>query len=179
MVQLLIYNIRVRRFWGGFVMKKNAMIGLIFILVGIFLLLQKLIGIDTNVWNFIWPLFLLIPGILLHIKYFTEIHNSNNYIFPGVLVTYGILFLINNMTNGVYSNYLNAGYPLGIGIGFIENYTFGQRKRSDLSIATIFLIISLYMFVKSAFPDATNLREYVLPGILILIGIFIIAKDKK
>jgi hypothetical protein len=160
-------------------MNKNFILGFILILVGGFLLVQKLLGIDISVWNFIWPLFLLIPGILMQAKYFSAGNSSNNYLLAGILVTFGLVFLINNITNGVYSNFLSFGYPLGIGIGFLENYTFSQRKSSDLSIGIIFVVISIYILLKAIFPSAYYLRDYLLPGGLICFGIMVLIRNKN
>jgi hypothetical protein len=160
-------------------MNKNFILGFILILVGGFLLIQKLLGIDISVWNFIWPLFLLVPGILMHAKYNRAGNSSNNYLLAGILVTFGLVFLINNITNGAYSNLLSFGYPLGIGIGFLENYTFGQKKSSDLSIGIIFVVVAIYILLKAIFPGAYYLRDYILPGGLICFGIMVLIKNKN
>jgi hypothetical protein len=160
-------------------MNRNFILGFILILAGGFLLIQKLLGIDISLWNFIWPLFLLIPGILMHAKYFSTGNNSNNYILAGILVTYGLVFLVNNITNGQYSNLLSFGYPLGIGVGFLENHAFGPKRSSDLSIGIIFVVIAIYIFVKALFPTAYYLRDYILPGVLICFGIFVLIKNKN
>lgn len=153
--------------------------GFIFIALGILLLIQKSIGIDISTWNFLWPLFLIIPGILMHFRTFSNNGNPNNYFFPVIMVVFGIQFLIRNLTNGEYDDYLSFGYPLGIGIGFLECYMFSRKKISNLFVGLIFFIIALYMLVRSFFPNIEYLRDYILPGILILIGALIVLRQKS
>jgi hypothetical protein len=160
-------------------MNKNFLFGVILILVGGFLLFQRLVGIDISVWNFIWPLFLLIPGILMHTKNFSSRNSSDNYILQGILVTFGLIFFINNITNGEYSSFLSFGYPLGIGIGFLENYALGQNKNSDLSIGIIFVAVAAYILLKAIFPSAYYLRDYILPVGLIGFGIMVLIRNKN
>lgn len=159
-------------------MNRNITIGLVLVALGVFLILQKTIGLDIEVWSFIWPLFLLIPGIAMHINYFSKEKGSRNLVVAGILTVYGGLFLFNTLTNNVYNDKLTFIYFLGIAIGFFENYILGNKKNSDLSATLIFLIISVIIFLKDIFPHLNNLRDYILPGILILFGIYILIKRR-
>ncbi|WP_446715289.1 LiaI-LiaF-like domain-containing protein [Caloramator sp. Dgby_cultured_2] len=51
---------------------KSYLWGLVFILVGIFLIIQRTFLFDVNLWNFVWPIFLIIPGIAIHYNYFSK-----------------------------------------------------------------------------------------------------------
>lgn len=173
----MLYNIFINKN-GGVYMRRDMMIGLVLIAVGVILIFQKTVGIDINVWNFIWPLFLLIPGISMHVDYFSKRSGSGNLVLAGVLTIYGILFMINVLTNWVYADTLTFIYPLGIGLGFLESYLFGDKKSSRLSIAVVFIAVSAYIFIDNMLPTM-HLKEYILPGILILFGISILFKNKK
>lgn len=159
--------------------KRNLTIGLVLVAIGVFLIVQKTIGLDIEVWSFIWPLFLLIPGIVMHINYFTKDKKSGGLIVAGILTTYGALFLFNTLTYNMYHEKLNFIYFLGIGIGFLENYLFGSKKYGDLSATLVFTIISIIIFLKDVFPNLISLRDYVLPGILILFGVLILFRKAK
>lgn len=159
-------------------MKKDIMIGLVLIGIGTLLIIQKTIGLDINVWNFIWPLFLLVPGITMHINYFSDRSNQGNLLLAGVLTIYGALFLVNVLTNWIYSDNLIFVYPLGIAIGFLEGYAFGDKRSSRLSLAVIFLAISTYMLLDIILPGV-HIKDYILPGLLIISGIYILFKNRK
>lgn len=157
---------------------KNITIGLVLVALGVFLIVQKTIGLDIEIWSFIWPLFLLIPGITMHINYFSSGRNSGSIVVAGILTIYGALFLFNTLTNNIYTDKLTFIYFLGISIGFFESYIFGNKRNSDLSTTLVFLVISVIIFLKDIFPNLNNLREYILPGILILFGVYVLIKKK-
>jgi hypothetical protein len=157
---------------------KNITIGLVLVALGIFLIVQKTIGLDIEVWSFIWPLFLLIPGITMHISYFSKDKNSRNLAIAGILTIYGGLFLFNTLTNNAYNDKLTFIYFLGIAIGFFENYIFGNKRNSDLSVTLIFLIIAFIIFLKDVFPNLNYLRDYILPSILIIFGVYVLIKRR-
>jgi hypothetical protein len=164
--------------WGDWIMAKNITMGLVLVAVGVFLIVQKTIGLDIEVWSFVWPLFLLIPGISMHVNYFSNGRGSNNLVVAGILTIYGALFLFNTLTHSLYAEGLTFIYPLGIAIGFFENYAFGNKRSGDLSAGLIFLIISVIVFLKDFLPNMTNLRDYIVPGALILFGIYVLVKRR-
>lgn len=159
-------------------MNKNITIGLVLVALGVFLIVQRTIGLDIEVWSFIWPLFLLIPGITMHINYFSKGRNSSSLVVAGILTIYGGLFLFNTLTNNIYSDDLTFIYFLGISIGFFESYIFGNKRNSDLSATLVFLVLSIIIFLKDIFPDFNNLRDYILPGLLIIFGVYVLVKKR-
>lgn len=160
-------------------MNRNIVVGLVFIALGTILIIQRTIGIDINIWNFIWPLFLIIPGIAIHIKYFSSRTNPGGLAIGGILLTYGIFFLFNVATNGVYQEQSSFVYPLGIGIGFFESFIFGDKKNSNLTVAIIFIVISVYMFLRQVLPEMYQIRDYIIPVLLIILGVYVLFKSKK
>lgn len=157
-------------------MKKNITVGLVLVALGVLLIIQNTVGPEIEVWSFIWPLFLLIPGISMHINYFSKKNGSGNLIVAGILTTYGLYFLISVLTTKTaYTD--SFVYPLGIGIGFMESYIFCEKKSGYLSSGIIFFVFSLLMFLKKRMPDLVNLRSYVIPCILIIIGIYVLVKS--
>lgn len=158
-------------------MKKNNIVGLVLVVLGILLIVQKTIGIDIEIWSFIWPLFLIGPGITMHIEYFSEKKDSSSLIIAGILTTYGLYFLFNVVTRRAYAHTSSFIYPLGICIGFMESYLFGQKKSSYLSAGIVFLIISVLVFLKNTYPNLVNFRDIVIPVILIITGAVILVKN--
>lgn len=163
---------------GGVILNRNITIGIILIIIGIALIIQRTIGI--NFWNYIWPFSLIVLSIGIHYKFLRDKDNSNILVIGGILLIYGVLFLFNNITNGVYYSKTNFVYPLGIGIGFIESFIFGNNKK-NLIPAIIFILLSIHMFLKEVFPQIYSLRirDYLLPGFLIIFGVYILFKNRR
>ena len=156
------------------------MMGLVLIGLGVLIIIQRTFGIDINVWNYVWPMFLLIPGITMHVNYFKDgRRNSGLIVIAGILTVYGLLFLFNTATGNVYSQKLDFVYTLGVGIGFFESFVFGEKKNSDLSISLVFFVISFYMFLKQMLPGYYQIRDYVVPIILIILGAYILFKKRN
>lgn len=158
--------------------KRNITVGLVLVILGAFLIVQRTIGLDIEIWSFIWPLFILIPGITMHINYFSDRRNPSSLVLAGIMTVYGGLFLFNTLTNGIYSDKLTFLYSLGIGIGFFERYIFGNKRNGDLSASLVFIIISVVIFLKDVLPGFNNLRDYIIPGILIIFGIYILIRKR-
>lgn len=152
-------------------------VGLVLIGVGTFLILQKALHLTIDLWQFVWPFFLLIPGISMHMEFFKKRRDAGSLVVAGILTVYGLLFLVNAVTNWNFSHMLTFVYPLGIGIGFWESYALGDRRNSILSVAIVFLVISFYMLINNALPNlAANYKYYILPVLLVIVGITVIFK---
>jgi len=76
-------------------MKKiNYIFGLLLLFIGVLLILANF-GVIEIVWENLWPLFLLIPGILFELSYFIYRKDAGLLIPAGIIITYGLLFLVN------------------------------------------------------------------------------------
>lgn len=159
-------------------MKRNLVVGLVLVALGALLIIQNAIGPNIEIWSFVWPLFVLIPGISMHINYFSKENNSGNLVIAGILTTYGIYFLISVLTTKTASTD-SFIYLFGIGIGFIESYIFCEKKSGYLSLAIIAFVFSLLIYLKKYLPKMVSLRSYIIPGILILTGVYILVKSSK
>lgn len=158
-------------------MRRNLIVGLVLIGVGLFLILQKALHLTIDLWQFVWPFFLLVPGISKHVEFFKNRRDAGSLVIAGILTVYGLLFLIHAITSWKYSHMLTFVYPLGIGIGFWESYVLGDRRSSVLSIAIVFMVISLYMLLNVALPNlAVNYKYYIVPALLVVIGMVVIFK---
>lgn len=110
-------------------------------------------------------------------RVFKNRRDTGSLVIAGILTVYGLFFLINAITAWKYSHMLNFAYPLGIGIGFLESYVMGDRRNSILLIAIVLLVISFYKFLDNMLPNfAINYRYYIIPALLVVIGIVVIFK---
>jgi len=153
----------------------NYLFGLLLLLIGVLLILSNF-GVIEIVWDNLWPLFLLIPGMLFELGYFISRKDAGLLVPGGILTTYGLLFL-------VYVNYgwhlmdiLWPLFPLGVAIGLFQLYLFGGREKGLLIPVGILGVISLFFLVDSLLFIDFKLFAGIL---LILIGIWIIFKKIK
>jgi len=151
-------------------MKKiNYIFGFLLLCIGVLLILANF-GVIEIVWNNLWPLFLLIPGILLELSYFIyrkedanrggigDFPGSSLLVLGGILITYSLLFLVN----------VSYGWHLA--------YLFGGREKYLLIPVGILGAISLFFLINNLFFIDFRLLAGIL---LVVIGIWIIFKKIK
>ena len=123
-----------------------------------------------------WPLFLLIPGIVFELSYFIYRKDAGLLVPGGILITYGLLFLVNVNYGWHLMDNLWPIFPLGVAIGLFQLYLFGGREKGLLIPVGILGAVSLFfLFNNLLFVDFR-----LLAGILlVVIGIWIILKKTK
>jgi hypothetical protein len=160
-------------------MKKiNYLFGLFLLFIGVLLILANF-GVIEIVWENLWPLFLLIPGILFELSYFTYRKDAGLLVPGGILITYGLLFLFEEI-DVMYGWHLMEDlwpiFPLGVAIGLFQLFLFGGREKrllipiGILGAISLFFLVNNFLFVNFRF----------LAGILlVVIGIWVIFKKSK
>ncbi len=150
----------------------NTLTGLIVILIGVLFLLMNfdLVNID---FDYLWPLFILIPGLIFEISYFINRKNPGLLVPGGILITISLLFFANIFKGWHLMEDLWPVFPLGVGIGLFQLYLFGGRDKGVLTSASIlggFSIIALSFTLFSIDFDL------LFPIALILLGVRILFK---
>ena len=157
-------------------MKKiNYIFGFLLLFIGVLLILANF-GIVKIVWENLWPLFLLIPGIIFELSYFIYKKDVGLLVPGGILITYSLLFLVNVTYGWRLMEDLWPIFPLGVSIGLFQLYIFGGRERGLLIPVGILGVISLFFLINNLlFIDFR-----LIPGIMLMvIGIWIIFKKTK
>jgi hypothetical protein len=80
-------------------MKKISYIfGFLLLFIGVILILSNF-GVIEIVWENLWPLFLLIPGIVFELSYFIYRKDAGLLVPGGILImgAISLFFLINNL----------------------------------------------------------------------------------
>lgn len=156
-------------------MQRNTQwIGIFLIFIGLFFLIFKAIGFKVTM-SLIWPIFLLIPGLLFHLFAFR--YRILGFFIPGgILVTYGLLFLFCGLFGYDSLAYLWPFFILGPGFGLLEFYLFGVREGGVLIASLILITIGgtflFFSLLRSVIP-------YLIGMILILIGVYILFGKRK
>jgi hypothetical protein len=157
-------------------MKKiNSIFGLLLLFIGAMLILSNF-GVIEIVWDNLWPLFLLIPGVVFELSYFTYRKDAGLLVPGGILITYGLLFLVNVNYGWHLMDNLWPIFPLGVAIGLFQLYLFGEREKGLLIPIGILGAISLFFLINNLVFIDFGLLAGIL---LVLIGIWIIFKKAK
>ena len=147
--------------------------GILLVVVGILFLLSNLGFVEIS-WIHLWPLFLLVPGILLEFGFFIYRKDAGLLVPGGILTTYGLLFLANVMYGWQWMEYLWPVFLLGVALGLFQLYLFGERERGLLIPVGILTALSLFFL----FDHLITLHFGLIAGIvLIVVGLGLIVKQ--
>ena len=169
-------------------MKKiNYIFGFLLLFIGVLLILANF-GVIEIIWDNLWPLFLLIPGIVFELSYFIyrkddgnrggieDFPGSSLLVLGGILITYGLLFSVNVIYGWHLMKDLWPIFLLGVAVGLLQAYLFGGREKYLLIPVGILGAISLFFLINNLlFVDFMLLAGIV----LVIIGIWIIFKKIK
>jgi hypothetical protein len=156
--------------------KNNYSIGLILIVIAVILILGKL-GVIGFLGSLFWPVFVFLPGILLHVLFFGRILSLGVLVPGGMLVTYSLMFFYCNLLGWHSMTYLWPGFIFGVAVGLYELHIFNRNsRRNTLTAAYILAIISVVLFIISFLFTASI---YAIALILIGIGFVIMLRRKR
>src|SRR4051794_13322915 len=99
--------------------KNQYSVGILILVAGVIILFGKL-GVFGFIGSVFWPLFILVPGVLLHVLFFGRMLPAPVLIPGGILSTYGLLFLVCNITSWGTMTYLWPVFILGVAVGLYE-----------------------------------------------------------
>jgi hypothetical protein len=160
----------------------NAALGIILLVIGGILLYNNIFHTNLLSMAYMWPMFVLGPGLVFEFNYFTTKKAPGLLVPGGILTSLGLLFFFETFTHWRFSDVTWPFYPLAVAVGLFQLYLFSGRPKGLLIPVGIltavggssFAIIFINKFTSFA---ANNLY---LPVILIILGIFFIfAKPEK
>lgn len=158
---------------------KNLFWGIIFILLGAVLILNKYFLFDFLSISKLWPIFILIPGLIFEFGYFLDRKSVGVLVPGGILTTIGLLFFFETYTHWHYSQYTWPVYLLAVSIGLFQLYYFGGKQKGILIpvfILTFIAAISFLFMLNNSllkFFDFT----YLIAIVFILLGIYMLIKN--
>jgi hypothetical protein len=159
--------------------KRNSLYGLILIFLGSVLLADQLYGIDFLSFSYFWPIFILVPGILLEISFFTLKKEPAILVLGGVLTTTGLLFFFETSTNWQYSAETWPIYTFGLAIGLFQYYCFSKKNETLLFFVLFLSFISVFSFAINFLGNTYTWLSYglMLPCLIILLGLYVFFKN--
>ncbi|SEN10619.1 hypothetical protein [Paenibacillus sp. OV219] len=122
-------------------------VGLLFLIAGAVILLGK-IGFFSFIGTNFWPLFLLIPGILLHVLFFGRLLPPF-VLIPGAILTINAFLFFFCIASG-WSNmqYLWPIFIVSVAVGLYEYHLFDTyHPKLPRTLAIIMLLTAASFFV--------------------------------
>lgn len=155
----------------------------VLIALGVIFLLGQFIRIDIGDF---WPFFIIVPGLAFLAVAITNDKSLAGLIFPGIIITgTGVILLLQSITGKWESwAYVWTLYPAMVGMGLIYTGTRSgdqaQRKvgRNMVTLALFGFVIFAVFFELIIFGGATGLASYLVPGMLILAGLYMLVQGR-
>ncbi|WP_339797975.1 hypothetical protein MKY19_23210 [Paenibacillus sp. FSL R5-0744] len=145
--------------------KNDMRLGIFIVVAGVLILFGKL-GVFGFLGRALWPLVILLPGLVLHMLFFSRRASATVLIPAGILTVYGLLFGLCNIWGWGLMKYLWPVLLLGIAVGLYEYSINSPRRSGGLSaIAVILGVLSIALCIFSLMGT----------GVIYLIGIVFIA----
>ncbi len=169
--------------------KTGKVLGSILIVLGVLFLLSNL-DIIKPFWNNFnigmffanfWPaLFLLLPGTVFHLDFFSGRKRDPGILVPGgILLVLGVAFQINMLFGGW--DIMWPVYIFSVAFGLFELYAFGTRDRGLLIPIGILGGLSVIFFISFSATRllSFNIKPFIVPAVLIGIGLAVLFGGKK
>jgi len=160
--------------------RSNLALGVILLLAGGWLLLTRQVP-DLQKWmdnNFTWPMWTIGAGLIILL--IGLVTGNPGMAVPASIVAGigGILYYQNETGNFASWSYMWTLIPGFVGVGTILTGLLGERTRRNLGHGLRLLVTSAVMFLIFAtfFGGLSILGEYGLPILLILLGVYVLAR---
>ena len=162
----------------------NSVLGWGLIGLGTLFLLAKFLAFDP--WRFLWPFFIIIPGLLFFYGMSLVGKNAGPLAIPGGIVTMAGIILLYQSVFGHWESWAYAWaliFPASVGIGLIVWGTWSgeerlhQMGRGFLKAGLVIFAIGCVFF--EAVLDISGFRKspigkLLFPGLLIGVGLLIL-----
>ena len=159
--------------------KRNSLLGIIMIFAGSLLVTGQIYDMNFISFTNFWPLFILLPGILLEISFFSLKNEPAILVLGGIFTTTGLLFFFETSTNWKYSTDTWPIYTIGLAIGLFQYYLFSKRNKSLLFFIFLLTFISIFSFAVNFLGNIYIWLTYGLlaPCLIVVFGIYVLLKN--
>ena len=164
----------------------SSVLGIVFVVVGLFALVVVMTGTDLTQYG--WPLFIIIPGLTLLVVGFASV-GAGATIPGGILSTLGVVLAYCN-SNGKWA-FLAYGWALvvpgGIGLGI---YLQALRDRDSAELRTgrtlMFVGLMIFLIGFTIFESIIGIsgRNYyapysnvALPVLMVIVGVILVVRN--
>ncbi len=162
----------------------SAVVGLGLVAVGALLLVGELL--DVDLWRFVWPLFVLAPGVLMFAAMASAGASAAPLAVPASIVTMTGLLLLYQSVTGHWESWAYAWsliFPVSVGLGLIvsgrRSSNEGMRKAGEGMTRVgliVFLVGGVFFEMVLRISHGATAR-YFWPGMLVLAGVYLILRQ--
>ncbi|WNS43801.1 hypothetical protein [Paenibacillus sp. MMS20-IR301] len=150
--------------------KNDMKLGVFIAAAGIVILFGKL-GVFGFLGRTLWPLVILLPGLFLHVLFFTRRASATVLLPAGILTVYGLLLGICNMWGWGLMSHLWPLLLLGIAVGLYEYSLYSSGRNGGLTTTAVILgLLSLVLFIFTLLGTGAL---YLLGAVLIAAGLWL------
>jgi hypothetical protein len=154
---------------------KNMWLGIGLMILGAFLLAVQFDIIVVG-WKSLWPLIILIPGLLFELGFLFERDIPGILVPGGILTVTGLNFLVCSNFGWWLMKYLWPLFPLAVAFGLFQLYLFDGRDRDLLIPVAILGSVSAVAFFCIM---ATFVVGKIIPFAIIALGIFLYVRGRQ
>lgn len=156
--------------------RQSAAVGILVLAVGLVILLGKL-GLFAFIGSVFWPLFILVPGVLLHVLYFGRMVPSVVLIPAGILTVVSVALLLGNWFGWGLMKYIWPLFPFAVAVGLYEYSIFSYHRPK--MIGTVAIGLAILSLVSLGLTLIWGWGVYFLAAILIGAGAWIVIRRPK
>lgn len=160
--------------------RSNLALGIILLVIGGWLLATRQVP-DLQAWvdkNFTWPMWTIGAGLLVLL--IGLITNAPGMAVPASIIAGigGILYYQDQTSNFASWSYMWTLIPGFVGVGTILTGLLGENTRRNLGHGLRLIVTSsvLFLIFATFFGGLSILGEYGLPIVLILLGLYVLAR---
>ena len=156
--------------------------GLILVILGGLFLISQFFG--GSIWTFLWPGFVILPGLLFFIGMLMGGKNAGGLAIPGTIITItGLLLFYQNLT-GLWWTWSFAWAlvgPIATGLGLIIFGLYSgkpEARKAGMIVLGIGLAL-LAIFGFSFGFSYLGIGRYLWPLVMIALGVFIVLRRTR
>jgi len=151
-------------------------LGTIFLLIGGFLLLNNFFDFNFFSMSKLWPIFVLGPGLVFEVSYFTSKKAPGLLVPGGILSTYGLFFFFMTFTSWLFLGELWPIFILGPAVGLFQLYlAIGRPKGLLIPVGILTAVGGVFLSIEILGGFLSFINYSILaPVIFIVVGVIII-----
>jgi hypothetical protein len=163
--------------------RANLLIGMMLVGLGALFLIGQVFNV--NLWQFLWPFFIIVPGLLFFVGMLLGGKPAGPLAIPGsIVMMVGLLLLYQAVTNH-WESWAYAWaliFPTSVGIGLAINGAWSDVERltkTGMRWITAGLIIFLVggVFFEVLLNISRGIvSDVVWPGLLIVLGVYLLVR---
>ncbi|WP_342562421.1 hypothetical protein NST84_22850 [Paenibacillus sp. FSL R7-0345] len=155
---------------------KDMKLGILIAAAGLIILLGKL-GVFGFLGRTLWPLVILIPGLFLHVLFFSRRASAMILVPAGILTVYGLLLGFCNTWGWGYMRHLWPVLLLGVAVGLYEYAFYSPGRTGGLTAFSV--ILGLFSIALLVFSMIGTGVFYLLGIMLVVAGIWLMIGRRK